>query len=550
MKHTIKTILAALFMLVTTYSTAQIFTPKWESCFGGTAWDEASGIIQTDSSYWVVSFTESQDGDISYNHGSYDIWMLNIDTGGNLLSEKTFGGSKFDGAFTKILKLNDTVFYIASGTNSTDGDISNNPWPGSSGGYFILKINNHGNILWDKVCGGSNIEQIRDASITNDKGIIAMGISTSDDGDISNHYGSWDIWLIKLDSNGQKQWDKSLGGVDGEEAGSVIQTSDGGYIVTGSTDGASGGNYDTACNFHGVPGGGLDDAWIVKLDSSGNIEWQQCYGGTSSDIAINILELADGYIVLGNTSSNDGDVSGYHGTPGQANESDIWVFKIDFQGNLLWQKCLGGTYWEYARNIFTTTDGGFMIVGTTSSMDGDVVGNHDHDPLWFADIWFTKIDSTGNLLWQYCYGGELQEYLYRGVIQKSDWDYVVALTTKTVEWKCYPTYPPGGGINLGDLRVVELYDSTVGVKEVRPVQDDLISVYPNPSKGIISLKFANKEFLNNASVSIFDINGKLMLMMKPKSLITTINSTKFKSGLYFIKARSKYGVITKKIIIR
>jgi len=333
---------------------AQSLSPKWESCFGGTKWDEATGIIYADSSYWVVGSTESSNGDISYNHGNKDIWLLNIDVNGNLLKEKTFGGSKYEGGFSKILKLNDTIFYIASGTNSSDGDIDNNPWPRYAN-LWILKINNKGNILWNRVCGGSGIDEIRDATVTNDGGILALGISLSDDGDITDHHGFWDLWLIKLDGSGQKQWTLSLGGRGLEEGGSVIQTSDGGYMVVGTTTGTGGGNFDTTVNYHG-PGHRWADAWLVKLDSTGNIEWQQCYGGSWSDGAYNILELSDGYVILGFTESNDGDVSGLHGHAGPNSKygGDIWVFKIDKTGKLLWQRCLGGSYDDFARNIFTT----------------------------------------------------------------------------------------------------------------------------------------------------------------------------------------------------
>ncbi len=246
--------------------------------------------------------------------------------------------------------------------------------------------------------------------------------------------------------------------------------------------------------------------------------------------------------------SNDGDVSGYHSIPGPNSKygGDIWVFKTDKSGNLLWQRCLGGTYDDFARNIFPTTDDGFMIVGKTGSNDGDVSGNNNYGTGYgIYDVWFAKIDSVGNLLWQYCYGGRDDEMIYRGVIQKSDWDYILAIGTTTYNWRCYSDGNP-----WPDVRIAELYDSTVGVKETHPEIEALVRVYPNPAKETIKLKFTNKGLLSNALISIFDINGKLLLTTKPKSLITTINTDKLKSGLYFMKIRSKYGIVTKKIIIR
>ncbi len=453
MKKTIHNLFALLFIFLTLNGFAQSFSPKWETCLGGTGWDEGTGLLMIDDSYWVVGNTNSNDGDISYNHGTYDIWLLNIDTSGNIINEKTFGGANAEGGFTDIKKLNDSIFYIAASSSSTDGDISYNPWPGAAGNLWILQVNNKGDIIWETMAGGSGTEELRDITVTSDGGLIVLGLTSSHDGDVTDHYGGYDLWMIKLNSAGEKQWDMSLGGIGLEEGGSVIQTSDGGYMVVGDTDGFGGGNYDSTCNHHN-PGSGYTDAWVVKLDSARNIEWQQCYGGTYPDGANNVIELSNGYIILGSTMSNDGDVSGYHSIPGPNSQcgGDIWVFKIDKTGNLLWQRCLGGTYDDFARNIFPTSDGGFMIVGSTDSNDGDVVGFHGILPGFAVeDVWFAKIDSVGNLLWQYCYGGLGRELMYRGVVQNSDWDYVVTFGTDTDLWQC-------GGPMYYDVRVAELKD--------------------------------------------------------------------------------------------
>ena len=535
--------MAVWFALLSTGITAQMLAPKWEGCYGGTEWDEGKGIIMADSTYWIVATTESNDGDISYNHGTTDIWFLNTDIEGNLISEKTFGGSYFDGGYIDIKKLNDSVFYVAGRTMSSDGDISYNPWPGPGGNYWVLQINNKGEILWEKVLGGSGQERLRDIVITNDGGIVLIGLSTSDDGDITDYHGFWDMWMVKLNKQGHKQWNLSLGGTGLEGGGSVKQTADGGYIVAGYTDGSGGGNYDTACNHHN-PGSGYPDAWIVKLDSARNIQWQQCYGGTYGDACSNIIELADGYIVLAYTMSNDGDVSGYHSYPGPNSDygGDIWVFKIDFLGNLLWQKCLGGTYDDFARNIFTTSDGGFMIVGTTASKDGDVTGNHDLIAGWTGDIWFVKIDSTGNLLWQYCYGDIAQESLYRGVVQKSDWDYVVTIGTTSHDWQCYHSAYP-------DVRVVELYDSTVGVSEP-PVGKIKVNIYPNPATSTLNIELPDNTVTNTATVEMLDISGRVVLKEYFTAPVLHLNTSGLHSGLYLVKVQTAKGVVTEKVVVR
>ncbi len=542
-----KVLIILLFVLITTENPAQVFYPVWESCFGGAEVDEGRGITFANGSYWVIAGTNSSDGDISYNHGAYDYWFLNIDSSGSLISEKTFGGSNADGGYLDIMNLNDSVFYISGITKSNDGDIVDNHWPGNSN-IWVLKIDKQGQILWEEVLGGNKVDWMRDMEITLDRGLIILGLTNSDSGDISNPNGGWDLWMIKLNSDGEKQWDFSLGGEGFEEGGSVIQTSDGGYLVAGSTDGRGGGNFDTTCNFHGMPGGGFTDVWVVKLDSLRNMEWQQCYGGIYYDDGLEIIETVDGYVCLAITMSNDGDVSGFHGVPGDLDYGDdIWVFKIDKQGNLIWQNCLGGLYYEWARNIFPTSDGGYMIVGTTQSDDGDVEGFNGYMEGDGDDIWFAKIDSLGNLTWQYCYGGLGVESIYRGVHQKGDYHYVLTIGTDTDDWQCWDEnlWPP-------DLRVVELVDTTyVGLPETKnKYENEQILIYPNPAHTVVSIEFSKEYLATNTRIEILSLNGTTILSEKLNVSLLQLDICKFNSGLYVLKIQNAKSLIIKKLIIQ
>ena len=521
MKYLFLTIVSFL-LVINAYT--QIMQPKWETCLGGTDWDEGTGLIKIENRYYIIGETKSNDWDISYNHGAWDLWYLIIDTTGYLFSEKTFGGLHFDGGYVDIAKVNDSVFYITAQTKSTDGDISNNPWPGHSN-IWILQINKQGDILWESVHGGSFIDWTRDMEVTDDGGVIALGITTSDDGDISNPKGEWDLWMIKLNANGETEWDLSLGGVGGESGGSIEKTEDGGYIVIGSTDAYGGGNYDTTCNFNGFV-----DVWVVKLDSLRIIEWQQTYGGAYLDDGLNILETEDGYICLSITMSNDGDVSGFHGVPGDMDYGDdIWVFKIDKQGNMIWQNCLGGLYYEWARNIFPTSDGGFMIVGTTQSDNGDVEGFNGIQAGYGDDIWFAKINSLGQLTWQYCYGGLGREYFYRGVYQKGDYNYVLTLGTETDLWQC-----TGEDAAEPDLRIVELYDITVGITENK-TENFSVKVFPNPATERINFTYSLPAGNISGKLSIFNSSGKLVRNFNLMALQGQIvyNTTALPQGVYF-----------------
>ncbi len=546
MKVLFRTIFSIL-ILVTNQISAQEFTPKWESCFGGTLSDEGYGIAKDSDIFIIVAQTESIDGDIEYNQGLNDILIIKTDSLGNVIKTKTIGGTKSEGPY-KIIRISEGQYFIAAQTNSSDGDISYNPWPMSNSIFWGIMINEDLEIVWEKVYGGSGIEFIEDSRTTLDGGIINLCTTTSQNGDISNSYGGWDIWMFKLNNSGELIWEKSLGGEGFENGGAVIETSDMGYLVVGATDGLGGGNYDTICNFHGDPGGGYSDGWVLKLDSVLNIEWQECYGGTKSENFTNVLELEDSYVILGNSDSDDGDVYGYHGnTNDPYSLDDIWVIKIDKQGNLLWQSCLGGYYMEYAENIFLMSDGGYMIVGSTTSDDGDVEGFNGFVP-GGDDVWFVKLDYLGNIEWQYCYGEYSREYIYKGVIQLDDWDYALSFTTRSYDWRCY--------FDVGELdyiRVTELYDSTlVGINNRTDKDFYSIKVCPNPAENNITFNYnlpeSTKQFYK---MYIYNSNGTCVSKVVIDSQLKneTIDISNYKAGLYFYSLNSEGVQRTGKFVV-
>ena len=257
--------------------------------------------------------------------------------------------------------------------------------------------------------GTGGCAEVGVVDVGSDDGYIICGFSKSNDYDVSGHHGGSfysDFWVVKLNSTGTLIWQKSLGGTDHDSGYSVKETSDGGYIVAGearSNDGDVSGHH-----------GFLGDYWIAKLDASGNITWQKCYGGTDGDVATDILETSDGgFIIAGYAFSNDFDVVGNHGN------SDFWIIKLSNVGNVQWKKCYGGIYSEEAQRIKPTPDGGYIIIGTTHSNNGDVSGKHDS-----FDYWVVKIDINGTLQWQKCLGGDSEDYGY-GIDVTSDGGYIV-----------------------------------------------------------------------------------------------------------------------------
>jgi len=349
---------------------------QWQKSFGGSMDDIANSVQQTnDGGYIVAGITKSSDGDVSGFHGEQDIWVIKLSNSGALQWQKTLGGNGTE-SFAKALQITEGGYIVAATTYSTDGDVS-----GNHGGsdLWIVKLTDTGGFQWQKSFGGSATDGALDICLTMDGGFIVAGGSNSSNGDVPYNYGNGDSWIIKLNSIGDIQWQKVFGGSDTDVAMSLMQTSDGGYIVANTSDSDDG---DVSENH------GQSDFWVQKLSSIGDVQWKVTLGGSLEDRARSIQQTSDGgYIVAGDTRSYD--VPGHHGT----NTYDLWVLKLTDTGTLQWSKTLGGNSHEVAGyTILQSIDGGYVITGTALSNDGDVSGNHGINDLWVVKLGGDPVD--------------------------------------------------------------------------------------------------------------------------------------------------------------
>jgi len=373
--------------------------------YGGGGDDKAKSIIQTsDGGFAIAGVTNSIDGDITDPRGGNDFWVVKTYPNGILEWQRSFGGSGDDEA-KSIIQTSDGGFAIAGMTNSIDGDITD---PRGGTDFWVVKTYPNGTLEWQSSLGGSSTDWANSIIQTSDGGYVVAGISESDDHDVDDHIDNADFWVVKLNSSGGVLWKKSLGGNSYEIAESVIQSSDGGYIVGGSTQ--SNNNGDVS------PNHGLSDYWIVKLDSNGDqILWEKTFGGTGNDRAQSIIQTSDGgYAITGESESDNDYVSGNQGY------YDFWTAKLWTNGNLQWQKSYGGTDYEKAKSIVQTFDGGYAIAGYSYSNDGDLTNNEGGE-----DYWIIKLDDNGEKQWQMSVGGSGQDRAY-SIIQAVDASYVVA----------------------------------------------------------------------------------------------------------------------------
>ena len=483
----------------------------WQNSLGGSGNEYAYKIFQTpDNGFIVMGHSESNDGDVSENKGNMDYWLVKLNEAGELEWERSYGGSGYEFGYSVINTI-DGGYLLGGQSGSADGDVSNNHGMNDA---WVVKLDGVGNIQWEKSYGGSLNEYITGMIETTDGGFLFVAPTTSGDGDITNNQGELDYWIIKTDPQGTIEWQKTYGGSESDYSQDVKQTADGGYIVTGMSRSSDGDITN--------PYGGYD-YWVLKLDPMGNMEWQKNYGGSQDDFSLAILVTDDnGYIISGYSKSNNGDVSGNHGG------NDYWIVKIDGSGNLQWQKSYGGSDDDLASYITKSNTGGYIISGLTFSDDGDITNNHGE-----RDAWILETDASGNLIWQGCYGGSDID-LANFVVPTLDGNYTFAGYSRSNDGDV------SGNHGMHDFWVFKL-EGTLSVDEYTAKN---IIIYPNPVQG--SLHFLSE--IPIIEISISNLQGQ-EVYYKKNSRMSSVNLENLSNGIYILTAKLPEGKkITQKFI--
>ena len=366
----------------------------WDRRFGGTDFDFLYSFQQTtDGGFILGGYSRSGIGGdkTQGNYGIYDYWIVKTDSLGNKQWDKVLIGANVDYLYS-IQQTTDGGFILGGHSDSGIGyDKTQATW--GTGDYWIIKTDSLGNKQWDKDFGGTSNDELFSLQQTSDGGYILGGWSTSrisgnktqDNWDTIFPISS-DFWIVKIDSGGNKQWDKDFGGTGEDKLFSLQQTSDGGYILGGYSNSGISGNKTQQC-------WGLYDYWIVKTDSLGNKQWDQDFGGTDYNWFCFLQQTPDGGYILGGYSN-----SGIGGNKTQPcwGLYDYWIVKTDSLGNKQWDKNFGGTDMEELWKVSQTTDGAYLISGDSySPISGDKTENN----FGLEQTWVLKIDSLGNKLW-------------------------------------------------------------------------------------------------------------------------------------------------------
>jgi gliding motility-associated-like protein len=388
--------LICLWAAVTTAvaSQAQLPPRQWARQYGGSSVDIPFVIkITTDGGTILGGYTDSRDGDVSPQptRDFWDLWLLKLDNCGNIQWERSFGGTGYESA-RDLVQTADGGYLVLGETNSTNGGVV--AGFGGTKDIWLLKLDASGNLQWQKRYGGNGLDIGNHIEISADGGFIIAASTSSNDGDIHGNHGTGgytDGVVMKISSSGILEWSKCYGGSRNEELFD-FEIINGNIYLAGFANSIDGDIPPNQKNY---------DVWLLALDAGGNKIFSKIYGGSQNDVAYATTRGADGSITMaGYTTSGDGDVSGPRGA------QDYWVLNVGQNGNLNWQIVLGGAEAEFAKTIMTDSDSSYIVGGVSYSDDGDIT-----NPLGEGDFWTIKLSPSGEVIWKQNWGGSSNDHL-------------------------------------------------------------------------------------------------------------------------------------------
>ena len=347
----------------------------WEKTYGGTGDDRAFYAATVADGFLVVGSSTS------FKQDTTVAWVLKLDPDGNVLWNQTFlegEGSEF----RYVLDLDDGFLLVGNvflPAGDTDG--------------YVVRVDDEGNLGWNLTLGGENVDKLFSALATQD-GFMLVGLTYS--------FGSdSEVWVVKTDVDGNVVWNKNYGGTLEDAGRAIAPAEDNQYFVAGYTNSMGNGDYDFL---------------LLKVDAAGNMAWNKTFGGTLSDKAYAAAGTAGGCVVVGDTRSKG------------EGETDAWIIKVDANGNLLWDKAVGGEGFDMPTCVTVSNYQGYLVGGFTFSF-----GKGERD------FWLFKVDDSGNLLWSRTTGRSDFEEAY-AVLEVAETEFVMAGWTNSIGAGHYDFY--------------------------------------------------------------------------------------------------------------
>ncbi|ESU21408.1 hypothetical protein FEDK69T_24750 [Flavobacterium enshiense DK69] len=506
-----------LLLLVTPIVNSQVPNIVWRKYYGGNS-GEATSILKTsDGGYVIAGIAENSHSEAVDFHGSRDGFIVKLNSLYELEWSKCYGTQGLDEI--KEIKQTSDGGYIFTGHTSLPYQ------PGSTlTDFWIVKIDSLGNVIWEKRYGGTNEDYAKSVCEISTGGYLVTGSSRSADGHVGSSFGYDDYWVLKLDINGNIIFSKIYGGPRNDYGMSSVVNQDGSYVVLGEAFSYTG---QVICR---NPSTCESDFWVVKCNNSGNIIWTKCFGPNYSgsnyfSTPHKIIKTTDGgYVLIGRGNSGD--------NPQGA--TDFWVIKIDSNGNLQWKNSYGGTEHDKALSIKQTVDGGYIVVGSSYSSDGQVTVNLGQYSV--ENGWIIKINNNGVLQWQKTVGSSFFGYDHLSdVVEVGTNEFIAVGKSGNSNDDCFESNGRG-------FWVTKLATGTLNSENFQFTD---FEIYPNPTENLLKFRSNSNEIVSK--VIIHDISGRKVFELNSEN-ITEVDITTLTKGVYTITISNKNYSNSRKII--
>lgn len=525
-----KYVFLVLGIAVTVHVSGQgAFVKIWDRDYGSFDRDIVEKtILCSDGGYLLAGSSSGKwGGDKSEaNRGYDDFWVVKVDADGVKQWDHTYGGSSSDILYTADEDSNGNFLFGGSTNSGLSGDKSQDSQGGAD--FWLVKTDNLGNLIWDKRFGGPGDDLLYDLEPTNDNGWLLTGASNSNIGGdkseniIGGNSFHYDYWLVKIDSNGDKLWDKTIGGVLDDFGLESKKLADGSFIVGGFSESDSG--YDKSQNSKGNV-----DYWILKLSSSGQKLWDKTLGGNNGDYLVSFVVDDDESFFVGGNSYSDSS-----GDKTSSSVDNLWFLKLSTEGDILWQRSYGGQNLEKLSSLQRLGGNGYLICA--ESQTNDPSGDKSE---WCSECpapWILKINNYGSKIWD-------KSIFLSGTqnvascLKASDGCYAVSVATNggIHGYKSQDTWG-GSGDSTVDYWLMKFCMEPVDVEGVS--NEMKVSAYPNPFMSNFSINI-NNDNLHQVSFVITNSVGQIVCKKAEQNLASNytknLDLSYLASGVYFLE---------------
>ncbi|SHI66160.1 SBBP repeat-containing protein [Flavobacterium terrae] len=557
-----KTLLSSLLLISTSLLNAQSF--EWAKSFGGTSSEQslymsidAAGNIYTVGTFTgTVDFDPGADSTNLTSAGSTDIFIQKIDALGNFIWAKSFGGNSSDNCNSITIDGSGNIYMTGLFNLTVDFDPGTGTANFSSNGnndIFVLKLDNSGNFVWAKTFGGISFDRGISTCIDSYGNIYTAGDFSGtvdfDPGNASSNitsFGSSNIFVQKMDSDGNFIWAKSFGGNSSKYCSSINLDSFGNIYTTGFFEGTI--DFDPGIGTTNLTSIGESDIFVQKMDSDGNFIWAKSFGGTTSEQSLSLsIDTAGNIYTTGSfTGTVDFDPGVGTSQLSSAGLPAFFVQKMDSDGNFLWAKSTNGNYHEVGTSITVDNSGNVFATGYFN-------GTVDFDPgtgtayltsVGSSDIFLIKLDTSGNFIWAKSFGGTNSDYPKSTKVDATGNIYTTGIFYETAD------FDPGTGIvNLTsagatDIFIQKLNPTTMNINEFN--SSIKLSLFPNPTKGTFFLSF--NQDIDDLEIIITDVQGKIISKEAYNTFLNANFELKGSKGVYYLTVKNSKGQNTIKVL--